>query len=117
MPYADPEKRRQVVRDWRAKHREHTRTYGTEWRRRTARDRRAAAIEALGGVCTWCGIDDYRVLEIDHVDGGGHRERSTTDRITIWKAITDGTRRDEFQALCANCHRIKTYFPESALPR
>jgi hypothetical protein len=49
------------------------------------------------------------VLEIDHVNGGGHAERRA--------GIKHGTRRyydliaanpSEYQLLCANCHKIKT---------
>lgn len=82
------------------------------WRRWEYESRRPQAIAALGGACQWCGIDDERVLEIDHINGGGHKERKTMDRIAFFKAIIDGTRTDG-QLLCANCHRIKTHYPES----
>ena len=71
---------------------------------------RKAAIEHLGAKCLHCGNADIRVLEIDHTDGGGHRERSSKNRISFWRDITSGVRTDA-QVLCANCHRIKTYSP------
>ena len=64
----------------------------------------------LGGVCTRCGFSDRRALEVDHVYGGGKLGRlggqidGSPQTIRIVKSHPD-----QFQLLCANCHKIKTY--------
>ena len=71
-----------------------------------------------------CGIKDLRVLEIDHINGDGDLERSSTGRCG-----SEGTKlirhifktpiaelAAQYQILCANCHRIKTYENQDYLP-
>lgn len=67
---------------------------------------RHAALDALGGRCAHCGIDDYRVLCIDHVNGGGTQERkSGKKQLSFYRAVSMDTH--GFQALCWNCNWIK----------
>lgn len=76
---------------------------------RTKREQeyRIGALERLGGECAHCGIDDVRVLCIDHVAGGGGVERrSGLRQITFYKAIVDENI-DGYQALCWNCNWLK----------
>lgn len=70
----------------------------------------------LGGVCMRCGISDERVLEIDHINGGGTTERTTMDRIAFYKAVVSGAVR-HVQLLCLNCHRIKSIEEAQGRPR
>lgn len=66
-------------------------------------------ISFLGGKCKRCGIDDIRVLQIDHINGGGKNE--------IVKVFGRSWRRyyrhvladksGKYQVLCANCNWIK----------
>jgi 5-methylcytosine-specific restriction endonuclease McrA len=70
---------------------------------------KTAVITELGGKCVRCGIDDRRVLEIDHLDPEAklrppHRMYSTPIRIKLWRQEMGN-----LQLLCANCHRIKTW--------
>lgn len=85
--------------------REYMRTYG---RNRHATIR-ARALVALGGRCCSCGIDDPRVLQIDHVDGGGYREaqglRGSTYLEHVITEVGQGSK--AYQLLCANCNWIK----------
>lgn len=62
-----------------------------------------------GGKCEHCGFADMRALQLDHVHGGGNRERkrSGDNSHTI---VYAGLRRPfDFQVLCANCNWIKRY--------
>jgi len=69
--------------------------------RRNLQDR---AVNYLGSKCAICGINDERVLEIDHiVPVKGCRE---TSRYYLLRAILNGSK--NYQLLCANCHKIKT---------
>lgn len=73
--------------------------------------------EELGGRCCQCGFDDWRALQVDHVNGGGraHRQRNGgwSYWISILRAVLANT--GEYQLLCANCHMIKSYGAVSVL--
>lgn len=83
---------------------EKKRVYANKWK--------TEAMTVLGNACCVCGIDDLRVLEIDHIDGGGNQHRKRRSRESIWREIAIGETTSKFQLLCANCHRIKTFYPE-----
>jgi len=71
---------------------------------------RATVIATLGGECLNCGIDDARVLEIDHINGDGKADRKKHGRAdTMFRNIIENGHRDKYQLLCANCHRLKTH--------
>lgn len=63
---------------------------------------KATAFAMLGGVCTKCGQDDERILEIDHITPiRGNRKRSA-----VGEAL--GTKGRGFQLLCVPCHKDKS---------
>src|SRR6266702_3132489 len=66
---------------------------------------------ALGDECAGCGEQDARVLQVDHVNGGGSEHRRRSGGTHYWKVMLDYilTGSDEYQLLCANCHMIKSY--------
>ena len=68
---------------------------------------RIKVVEKLGGKCIKCGVDDIRVLQLDHINGGGNKERRKgIEAYTVYKrALLVGEK--EFQILCANCNRLK----------
>jgi hypothetical protein len=70
---------------------------------------KAAAFEKLGKKCMRCGFDDVRALQIDHVNGGGHRERTEVFKGNprqFYKAVAKDME-GKYQILCANCNCIK----------
>jgi 5-methylcytosine-specific restriction endonuclease McrA len=81
MPFSDPARRREYVRNWEAK-------------------RRAAWFE--GKVCEQCGSPDD--LELDH------RDPSTkiTHRIWAWGSERREAELAKCRPLCRDCHRAKT---------
>lgn len=70
---------------------------------------RQLILNKLGNKCVRCGIVDFRVLQVDHVDGGGRKDiDSFSSHNRYYKSILlDQT--DKFQLLCANCNWIKRY--------
>lgn len=85
-------------------------------RRRTSL--RQQAIERLGGRCSdpnckWVnedgskGCTDFRVLQIDHVHGGGTRERKKLGYEAMLKKAATGD--ISYQLLCSNCNWIKRH--------
>ena len=70
---------------------------------------RLECMTLLGGQCAKCGFSDTRALCIDHVDGGGRRERRRTNTLTYFKGILESikSKDNKYQCLCANCNVIK----------
>jgi hypothetical protein len=73
---------------------------------------RAEALASLGGACVRCGIDDLRVLHIDHIHGGGRVEKRKIGDSAIHRKILAGDTAP-YQILCANCHNIKTWHADT----
>ena len=100
-------------------------------RRNVARNNarvRAMTIELLGGECLCvdpmgCGGDDWSVLQFDHINGDGHRDRKDhnargynsihKERRMYGEAFV----RSKYQLLCANCHVRKTLASGDHLPK
>ena len=71
---------------------------------------RNSVLEALGGSCRFCGFSDKRALQIDHINGGGSKERKErTFKGTFHKHVLQSflKKEDKYQLLCANCNWIK----------
>ena len=83
-----------------------------------------AVVQALGGRCgcnlpsCWhsgpCQITDHRILQIDHVNGGGKQEvlksiSGGRERIRYYIRIVESAKRGDrkYQLLCANCNWMK----------
>lgn len=69
---------------------------------------RLAVIAKLGGACVRCGFGDEMALQVDHVHGGGNRERTGNGgHEKYYRAILRHGDRGMYQVLCANCNWIK----------
>lgn len=69
---------------------------------------RMKVIALLGGRCRHCRITDHRVLNIDHIHGGGEKERKKILGRQLYLMILNGSLPlSRFQILCANCNWIK----------
>ena len=71
--------------------------------------RKLELIKKLGGKCKSCGIDDIRVLDINHIDmeqkkRPPKRAYNWTRRLKEWELNPDN-----LELLCANCHRKYTW--------
>jgi len=69
---------------------------------------REMVMHQLGSRCAVCGITDRRVLQIDHVYGGGSEERRNIGPRGIYIKILESNGYG-YQILCANCNTIKRY--------
>ena len=136
MPSRNKARAAAYMREWRAKNREHIRAYKRGIYKPTARCNRAPdiapmpplspekvlshaslnvrkwkawAFERLGKKCVRCGFDDIRALQIDHVNGGGRKERTRifcNSPRRFYRAVAED-REGKYQTLCANCNQIK----------
>jgi hypothetical protein len=77
--------------------------------RRRREERRKELIALYGGQCIRCGFDDWRALQIDHVNGGGRNEFRQSQPAKYYQRIADNVGTGEYQLLCANCNQIKKY--------
>ena len=117
----DKQAKQAYNREWYQRNKERQRLKNLEWRKqnpersrelhRKTRERiRLAVLNALGGKCVRCGITDPRVLQINHLNGDGRKDKHNgflnTNR--IYKGITTGERKD-LNVLCANCNILYEY--------
>jgi hypothetical protein len=63
----------------------------------------------LGGKCVRCGFQDIRALQIDHINGGGIKERKLLNTKDFHRKVLKSLKNKEnkYQLLCANCNWIK----------
>ena len=64
----------------------------------------------MGGKCVRCGFSDPRALQIDHINGGGSKERKERGfngnfHRHVLKSFIN--KENKYQLLCANCNWIK----------
>ena len=85
--------------------------YSRDYQRLLRKKTRKEALEKLGNKCIRCGIIDWLVLQIDHVNGGGTKEgKKFKNRFMFHKKIARGEIETScYQILCANCNWIKRY--------
>jgi len=69
---------------------------------------RMAVVEKLGGCCVKCGFSDDRALQLDHINGGGKKDRIHRSWQVMYKEIISG-KDTSIQLLCANCNWIKRF--------
>jgi len=114
MPYKDLEKKRKhdseygkkYYPNWYAKNRERklkqTKKHFNEQRRKV--------ITLLGGKCVRCSCSDWRVLQVNHKNGGGSKERRLKGSWGIFRQILSGKRLiNDLDLRCANCNIIYEY--------
>lgn len=80
-----------------------------EYTRKYIQKLRSELILAYGGACVRCGNTDTRVLQIDHVNGGGVREKGSMCLTKYLKLVLASVGTGKYQLLCANCNWIKRH--------
>ena len=93
-----------INKEWAAKHR----VSKAKYHRLYFRELRRQAVAKLGDKCKHCGITDLRLLQIDHVDGGGGKELKKIGVYGIYCKILKGDTKG-YQLLCANCNWLKRH--------
>jgi hypothetical protein len=68
----------------------------------------------LGNKCSKCGKENWKVLQIDHINGGGTRERKLKGckkGNTLYREILKQIRNEDkkYQLMCADCNWEKRY--------
>jgi len=107
------EKTLEKTREYQAEHREYYRSRN----RFLFQDARVKAMKHLNPElkCEKCGIDNFRVLTIDHKNNDGCLERQEKTSYRIYREIEEMPRdeaRKSYQALCRNCNWLRRYEQE-----
>ncbi len=102
-----PEKNKEYKQKYNSEHPDRKKKY----EKIANRNRRINTIKLLGGKCIRCGNSDFRVLQIDHVNGNGNEERRKVAymRSFILQQLKSNPveANKKYQLLCANCNWIK----------
>lgn len=77
--------------------------------RKYNRELRMKLLAKLGGECVVCHTTDYRVLQVNHIHGGGLKDFLANGPKKIYEDILAGKRTSEFDLRCANCNRRYEY--------
>lgn len=90
-------------KEYQTKHREDYKKYRQE--------RKLKVLQKISGltkpICVGCGCDDLRLLEINHINGGGRRERRTISYPLLLAHILNGTRKTkDLNVRCRGCNAI-----------
>lgn len=84
--------------------------HSRELRAIALRKKREIAINAYGGKCACCGESQYEFLAIDHVHGGGQKERKILSTQQIVNKVIKLNFPPEYQLLCHNCNSAKGFY-------
>lgn len=77
-------------------------------RARVRRAKRDEILTFLGGSCAKCGENNPRVLQIDHIWGGGSQHRREVGQVGFFEDVLEYGLA-EFQLLCPTCNCWKRY--------
>jgi 5-methylcytosine-specific restriction endonuclease McrA len=90
------------------KSREEYNAYMAEYMKKRCAERRAKAVQQLGGKCVRCGSTEN--LEFDHIVAGSYEQRSNGRHAMMW-TFSEKRLQEELkkcQLLCHDCHLAKT---------
>jgi ssDNA-binding Zn-finger/Zn-ribbon topoisomerase 1 len=104
MPYKDPQKQEEYFKRYRKEvaHKYYWRAY--------RKKKRIELLLLLGGKCMKCGFHDLRILQVDHINGNGYKERQeSSSSYDYWYKILQKVKKGskDYQLLCPNCNWIK----------
>lgn len=98
------------------------REYGAKWRKmphtKSLQDQERArlrqeVLEHYGGKCACCGESENEFLAIDHINGGGNKQRKELKRaagIAFYRWLRMNEYPDGYRVLCHNCNCARGYY-------
>jgi hypothetical protein len=109
------QKHREYMRDYMTAYRERRRQsvdYDPEEERRKWREQhqrvRDSAMDRLGGRrCAGCGCDEFAILEINHINGGGRAASKVKQNRQLYRDIVKGNAElNDYNVLCRVCNAL-----------
>jgi hypothetical protein len=103
---AHPERIREYNAKAHAKLTESQRTYQREWARKERAERRRICIEHYGGKCECCGETNFEFLCLDHINGGGKKQKESIGGgpLGFFGWVIKNNFPDTLRCLCYNCN-------------
>jgi hypothetical protein len=77
---------------------------GRESRAKSHRRIREESFAGYGGKCQCCGEERFEFLALDHVNGGGRKEREKLSTRQISQKVIANNFPPEYRVLCHNCN-------------
>ena len=113
--------KKEYDKKWRSKNKEKLVVLTAKWRsknrdkyRNTNRKHyqklRRIVLEHYGNQCQCCGEMRMEFLAIDHINGGGSKERKKRDARTNYRYLIANNFPKDFQILCHNCNAAKGFY-------
>ncbi len=101
-------------KEYQARYREKNRAALNEKMRIYRSNLRKIVFDHYGRECAWCGFDDERALQIDHIENNGAEERKSLggQQMSGWRFYQHLVKLElpaGYQTLCANCNNIKQH--------
>jgi hypothetical protein len=82
-----------------------TNTNRKEYFKKYYRELKKRVIASYGGQCECCSVDTFEFLTIDHIYGGGHKERKSKTGAGFYARLEKmGFPKDKYRCLCMNCN-------------
>ena len=104
------EERNKYFRIWRKKRGEKYREYHRIFAKKHRQKQRLKIIKAYGGKCACCGEWRTEFLAIDHINGGGAKERKIYKTCQMINKIIRADYPKKYQLLCHNCNQSRGYY-------
>lgn len=105
MPHKDPKEHRKYMKDYMKKWRLKNPTKTKEIDERAKKKLKLKVLNYLGGAkCKRCGCQELGILEINHVNLGGHKELEEKGYWNLLRDILKNKRKTEFEVLCRICN-------------
>lgn len=105
MPYKDKKVQKAYYRQWKANNKDKMASYWIKQR-----------LEALthysnGDLkCACCGEREYKFLCLDHIEGGGNKQRKALGSKYILSYLKQAGWPLDYQVLCHNCNMAKGFY-------
>lgn len=105
MAHAD--KYKEYTRNY---HKVYAQTHKEEFRLRAKQfrnKRRIKCFEKLGNQCVCCGETQIKFLQVDHINGGGRKEKLLKSGYSFRRIELENYPKEKYQVLCSNCNWAK----------